>query len=273
MSSTSHQSQTSSASSGDGPDLLDCLILEEAKQKFKGDLVVVPPEELKKLQGGTRYLLLSELSDYPEGTEEELQTSRQALGSDLYLAILPSGSAQQSLPAAPEKSKDLEKGKEGFVSSKEEPSSGVLTTNQAEMPSIPVSDFSCQRFWNSGFCEYGEACLHRHTPRPVLEEACAESDNADEVFVAAEKLSPKSSLNPFAKDFTTNKPSNGSAKSWTPSFPNLGGQKYPSLTFIPSSFSSPPPPKRNVMRGSLGLNITRTVKAALLKCTGMESQV
>ena len=59
--------------------------------------------------------------------------------------------------------------------------------------------------------------------------------------MAAEKLSPKSSLNPFAKDFTTNKPSNGSVNSWTPSFPNLGGQKYPSLTFIPSSFSSPPP--------------------------------
>ena len=60
--------------------------------------------------------------------------------------------------------------------------------------------------------------------------------------MAAEKLSPKSSLNPFAKDFTTNKPSNGSANSWTPSFPNLGGQKYPSLTFIPSSFSPPPTP-------------------------------
>ena len=59
--------------------------------------------------------------------------------------------------------------------------------------------------------------------------------------MAAEKLSPKSSLNPFAKDFTTNKPSNVSANSWTPSFSNLGGQEYPSLTFIPSSFSSPPP--------------------------------
>jgi len=241
MSSTSHQSQISAASGGNGPDLLDCLILEEAKQKSKGDLVVVPQDEPKKMQGGTRYLLLSELSDYPEGTEEELQTSRQALGSDLYLATLPSGSAQQSLQAAPEKSKDLEKGKEGLVSSKQEPSSGVLTTNQAEMPLIPVSDFICQRFWNSGFCEYGEACLHRHTPRPVLEEACAESDNTDEVFVAAEKLSPKTSLNPFAKNFTSNKPSNVSANSWTPSFPNLGGQEYPSLTFIPSSFSSPPP--------------------------------
>ena len=60
--------------------------------------------------------------------------------------------------------------------------------------------------------------------------------------MAAEKLSPKSSLNPFAKDFTINKPSNGSANSWTPSFPNLGGQEYPSLTFIPSSFSPPPTP-------------------------------
>ena len=82
MSSTSHQSQTSSASGGDGPDLLDCLILEEAKQKSKGDLVVVPQDEPKKMQGGTRYLLLSELSDYPEGTEEELQTSRQVRASD-----------------------------------------------------------------------------------------------------------------------------------------------------------------------------------------------
>ena len=70
----------------------------------------------------------------------------QALGSDLYLATLPSGSAQQSLQAAPEKSKDLEveKGKEGFVSSKQEPSSGVLAKNQAEMPLMPVSDFICQ---------------------------------------------------------------------------------------------------------------------------------
>ena len=70
--------------------------------------------------------------------------SPQALGSDLYLATLPSGSAQQSLQAAPEKSKDLEKGKEGFVFSEQEPSSGVLTTNQAELPLIPVSDFICQ---------------------------------------------------------------------------------------------------------------------------------
>ena len=82
MSSTSHQSQTSSASGGNGSDLLDCLILEEAKQKSKGDFVVVPPEEPKKLQGGTRYLLLSELSDYPEGTEEDFQTSRQVRASD-----------------------------------------------------------------------------------------------------------------------------------------------------------------------------------------------
>ena len=82
MSSTSHQSQTNSASGGDGPDLLDCLILEEAKLKSNEDLVVVPPEEPMKLQGGTRYLLLSELSDYPEGTEEELQTSRQVRASD-----------------------------------------------------------------------------------------------------------------------------------------------------------------------------------------------
>ena len=82
MSSTSHQSQTSSASGGDGPDLLDCLILEEAKQKSKENLVVVPPEEPMKLQGGTRYLLLSELSDYPEGTEEELQSCRQVRTSD-----------------------------------------------------------------------------------------------------------------------------------------------------------------------------------------------
>ena len=81
MSSTSHQSQTSPASGGDGPDLLECLILEGAKQKSKEDLVV-SPEEPKKLQGGTRYLLLSELSDYPEGTEEELQTSRQVRASD-----------------------------------------------------------------------------------------------------------------------------------------------------------------------------------------------
>ena len=82
MSSTSHQSQTSSASGGDGPDLLDCLILEEAKQKSKGDLVVVPQDEPKKMQGGTRYLLLSELSDYPEGTDEELYISRQVRASD-----------------------------------------------------------------------------------------------------------------------------------------------------------------------------------------------
>ena len=82
LSSTFHQSQTSSACGGDGQDLLDSLILEEAKQKSKEDLVVVPPEEPKILHGGTRYLLLSELSDYPEGTEEELQTSRQVRASD-----------------------------------------------------------------------------------------------------------------------------------------------------------------------------------------------
>ena len=70
--------------------------------------------------------------------------SPQALGSDLYLATLPSVSAQQSLHAAPEKSKDLEKGMEGIVSSKQELSSGVLTTNQAEMSLTPVSDFICQ---------------------------------------------------------------------------------------------------------------------------------
>ena len=34
--------------------------------------------------------------------------------------------------------------------------------------------FVTQRFWNAGFCEYGEACHQRHTPRPVMEEARAE---------------------------------------------------------------------------------------------------
>lgn len=142
----------------------------------------------------------------------------------------------------------------------------------------------CQRFWNSGYCGYGDACIYRHISQsPTIEE----SDQLEEVSVREERPPSRSSLNPFAKDFTIG---NSIAKDftigqpiandfaigqtfskdfilakppklWTPSVPDLVGKDasstYPSLPFIPSTFSSPPPsPSLTIETLTVNMNIS-----------------
>merc|ERR1719341_3215320 len=61
----------------------------------------------------------------------------------------------------------------------------------------------CQRFWNSGYCGYGDACIYRHISQSPTTE---DSDQLDEVSVRDERPPSRSSLNPLAKDFTIGQP-------------------------------------------------------------------
>ena len=84
------------------------------------------------------------------------------------------------------------------------------------------------------------------------------SDQLNEVSVGDERPPSRSSLNPLAKDFTIGQPSGKDfpigqpPKLWAPPVPDLAGKDatgitYPSLPFIPSTFSSPPPsPSLNI---------------------------
>jgi len=133
----------------------------------------------------------------------------------------------------------------------------------------------CQRFWNTGYCGYGDACIYRHISQsPTIED----SDQLNEVSVGDERPPSRSSLNPLAKDFTIGQPTGRDftigqptakdftigqptgkgfiigqpPKLWAPPVPDLAGKDaagitYPSLPFIPSTFSSPPPsPSLNI---------------------------
>jgi len=117
----------------------------------------------------------------------------------------------------------------------------------------------CQRFWNSGYCGYGEGCIYRHISQsPTIEE----SDQLDEGSVrdgTPRRKSSSTQLNPLAKDFTVGKPLSKNyanvqpiandfvfdqpPKLWTSSGKDaIASPTYPSpRPFFPSTFSSPPP--------------------------------
>ena len=114
------------------------------------------------------------------------------------------------------------------------------------------------------------------------------SDQLDEVSVRDERPPSRSSLNPLAKDFTIGQPTGKDftigqplakdftmsqpmakdfimgqpTKLWAPPVSDLVGKDaacptYPSLPFIPSTFSSPPPsPSLNIETLAVNMNIS-----------------
>jgi len=168
-----------------------------------------------------------------------------------------------------------QKSKEDMLASLHETSvKSPLNQKSGARKQLKKQTSPCQRFWNTGYCGYGDACIYRHISQsPTIEE----SDQLDEVSVREERPSSRSSLNPFAKDFTIGQPmvkdfaigqtlSNDfilgqPPKLWAPSVPDLVGKDasptFPSLPFIPTTFSSPPPsPSLTIETLTVNMNIS-----------------
>jgi len=149
-----------------------------------------------------------------------------------------------------------QKSKEDMLASLQETSGKPYLNQQTgAWKQLKKQTSPCQRFWNSGYCGYGDSCIYRHISQsPTIEER----DQLDEVSVRDRTPRRRSSsLNPLAKDFTIGQPlaknyANGQPiandfvlgqppKLWTPSGKDAS-PTYPSpLPFFPSTFSSPPP--------------------------------
>merc|ERR1719370_2304808 len=169
-----------------------------------------------------------------------------------------------------------QKSKEDMLASLHETSvKSPLNQKSGARKQLKKQTSPCQRFWNSGYCGYGDACIYRHISQsPIIED----SDQLDEVSVRDERPPSRSSLNPLAKDFTIGQPlakdftmSQPMAKDfimgqptklWAPPVPDLVGKDaacptYPSLPFIPSTFCSPPPsPSLNIETLAVNMNIS-----------------
>jgi len=179
-----------------------------------------------------------------------------------------------------------QKSKEDMLASLHETSSKPSLKQQGGARKLLKKQSSpCQRFWNSGYCGYGDACIYRHISQsPTI----VDSDQLDEVSVRDERPPSRSSLNPLAKDFTIGQPAGKDfsigqslakdftmsqpmakdfiigqpPKLWAPPVPDLVGKDaacptYPSLPFIPSTFSSPPPsPSLNIETLAVNMNIS-----------------
>jgi len=194
------------------------------------------------------------------------------------------------LQAADQKSKEdmqasfEQKSKEDMLAALKETSGKAdLAQQTGAWKQMKKQTSPCQRFWNSGYCGYGDSCIYRHISQsPTVEE----SGQLDEASVRDETPRRKSSstfnLNPLAKDFTFGKPlaknfTNGQPiandfvlakppKLWTPSGKDASPTYSSPPPFIPFTFSSPPPsPPLSFSFETLSVNMNTSVPPPMPK--------